>query len=123
MFELVFDKNQKMPSKESIEEKRKKVEAEENQKKDTDCKLMYNLLTKTLNNAVNSNSNNIFYRTDIDRKKFNSYRYMNIANCSDFQNYKKKLDELDVKYDYHENCNHNSISYDAIDKKLQVYGW
>ena len=86
MFELVFDKNQKMPSKESIEEKSKKVEAEENQKKDTDCKLMYNLLTKTLNNAVNSNSNNIFYRTDIDRKKFNSYRYMNIVNCSDFQN-------------------------------------
>lgn len=123
MFESLFDKNKKMPSKESIEEKKKKVEAEENHKKDTDCKLMYNLLNKTLNDAIKSNSNNIFYRTDIDRKKFNSYKYMNIANCSDFQNYKKELDERDVKYKYYESSNYNYISYDTIDKKLQVYGW
>lgn len=120
MFDWFYNKKYELPTKESIDNKKNKVMSEVLNKKNQDCITMYNLLNKTLQEAVYSNNN--YQYTNIDRTILNSYRNMNISNCDDFENYKKQLDERDIKFVYQENCRTKQISYDSAQKILKVYG-
>lgn len=121
MFQWLFNKKYELPTKEAIDDKQNRIKSDKLVKKNQDCELMYNLLNKTLQNAVGSND--IYYHTDIDRTALNSYLNINIANCDDFENYKKQLDERGIKYEYQENCRTAHISYNSAEKTLKVYGW
>ncbi len=45
-----------------------------------------------------------------------------MSNCENFENYKKHLDEHDIKYVYYENYRYKNIRYDSDDKVLAVHG-
>ncbi len=123
MFDWLFNPKYELPSKELIDEKTNRVKSEELSKKNQDCKIMYNLLNKTLQKAVSSNNNsNTYYYTDIDTTKLNSKRNMNVSNCDNFENYKKQLDERGIKYVYYENCRYKNIRYDLDNKVLTIHG-
>ena len=112
-----------MPSKELVANKTESVLLDQQKKKQSDCEFMYDLLNKTLNDAVNAKSQKTKYENDINNDKLNSSYNMNIAKCDGFKEYNNALKERDITYRYIDGCyNYNWVEYRPLEKKLEVFG-
>lgn len=112
-----------MPSKEVIDNKSNAVLSAIEEKKKKDCEFMYNLLNKTLNEAVNSKNQKRKHESEFDANMFDTYSSMNIENCDGFKEYNKALKERGITYEYYKGSSRiNWIQYYPENKKLEVYG-
>lgn len=118
-----------IPSKEMIDNKAQLVSKDIQEKNKRDCQYMYNLLNTTLNNAVNSSSQNDLYTNDIVLKELNKYSNINIENCDDFNEYKKELKARGITYEYYKGNLYTTtptapfVSYYPVKKQLSVHSF
>lgn len=106
-----------LPPKELLEQKRQQLIANDNKKKMDDCKMMYQLLTKTINDAVSDNDLKRTYTNKIPSRIYS----MNIKDCDGFESYNNQLKERGITYEFIRSTVH-TIDYNVNTKNLFVYG-
>jgi hypothetical protein len=107
-----------MPSEQQINIFNTKVLQNHIEKKQNDCKVVFNQINKNLHHAVFSNSISEEYRTSFTHI-FNSTLDMNISNCKGFSEYSKQLLDRGIIYSYVPNSVYMKDTYDIKYKPLE----
>ena len=110
--------NYDLPSEQQINILNAKVLQNHTEKKQNDCKVVFNQINKNLHHAVLSNSISKEYRTSFTHI-FNSTLDMNISNCKGFNEYSKQLLDRGIIYSYVPNNVYMKDTYDIIYKPLE----
>jgi len=106
-----------LPPKELLDQKQQQFIDNENKKKMDDCKMMYQLLTQTLNDAARDSDVKRIYTNKIP----SSIYTMNIKNCDRFDSYMHQLNKRGITYDFVKSSVY-TVDYNVNKKDLRVYG-
>ena len=107
-----------MPSEQRINLLNAQVLQNHIDKKENDCKVVFNQLNKNLHYAVSSNSISKEYTTSFTHT-FNSTLDIDISNCKGFNEYSKQLLNRGIKYSYLPDSVYKKETYDIKYKPLE----
>ncbi len=108
----------KMPNREHLDSKRDELIMIRNEKKNSDCQYMFNLLNKMMRKSLRSDLSYNFQKINLNR--ISDFSNIDIKNCDGYVKYQKDLEERGVKIEFHKNSLDPYVSYDSVDKNITI---